>query len=275
MLCTVGLHLYAQKTVAPTPSAEPTGLDAAPTDERLMLEINDRLQQFIEDITTFSLVLRTSPVDSLVRIERNYRYLDSRWQTFYQAQQMDIATDEGLMDMVAKYQVANQTVVEEMQKLKDRAEGMEAYNHCAKLLKQEIPHYKALYKEAMALSLASKLAPKLEKLKGKEQLTFADIQTSFGKAKSALVADSASINKLKKLEEQYIKLKNISDKIQAAEYKPLLQRAKDELMGLAAITILLMFVSMVVSKLQAFKNAREASKKYGNMLNNNQQYPTI
>ncbi len=275
MLCAAGLYLNPQKAFAQTPAADATVHDAAQTDEQVMLEINERLQHFIEDITTFSLMLHISPVDSLAHMERLYRFMDSRWQTFYQAQQMDIATDEDMMNMAASYQVTNQNVIEDLQKLKERAEGMEAYHRCTKLLKQELPHYKDLYKEAIVLSLTPKLAPKLEQLKGKEQLTFADIQTSFGKAKNALVDDAASKNKLKKLEEQYIKLKNISDKIQAAEYKPLLQRFKDELMGLAAITILLMFVSMVVSRIQAFRNARKAAKKFGNMFNNNQQYPTI
>ena len=275
LLGTASFRLHAQNAPASAPAAEAPAAAVAPTDERVMQEIDERLQQFLEDITALLLVLRTSPADSLVRMEHNYQYLDSRWQTFYQAQQMDIATDEGLMDLVAKYQVANQNVMEEMQKLKGKAESVKAYNDCVALLKKQLPYYKKLYKEAMALTLVPKLAPKLEQLKGKEQLTFADIQASFEKAKEALAANPASKKQQEKLEERYVRLKNISDKIQAAEYKPLLQRAKDELMGLACIAILLMFVSMLVARLQAIKNAREAAKKYGNMLNNNRQYPTI
>jgi hypothetical protein len=46
-------------------------------------------------------------------------------------------------------------------------------------------------------------------------------------------------------------------------------------MGLACVAIIIMFFNMIVNKLQALKKARDAAKQYGDMFQNNQQYPTI
>ena len=275
LLILLGLPCHiveAQESAAGNAAGAPA---IAEPDERMMAAIEGRLQAFIDDISTLVVLVSTSPEDSLSRMERAYNYTNARWQTFYQAQQMDIATDEELMNMVAKYQITCQTVEEELEKLKARAEALKAYKTCYSLINKEAPQYKKLYKEAMALSMVQKLAPKLEQLKAKEQLKFATIQSSFEKAKAGMADNADYKQRMDKLEEQYVKLQNISAKIQAAEYKPLLVRIKDELMGLACVAIIIMFFNMVVNKLQALKKARDAAKQYGDMFQNNQQYPTI
>ena len=78
------------------------------------------------------------------------------------------------------------------------------------------------------------------------------------------------------LTEQYISLKTQSAQIQETVYKPFIERAKDYLLGMAAVAIVLMFVNAVVTKLKMLQQARENAKKYQDMLNqNNQDYPTI
>ena len=78
------------------------------------------------------------------------------------------------------------------------------------------------------------------------------------------------------IEEKYIELKNISDKIQALEYKPWLQRIKDYLYSLAAVAMILLFLNMLQAKLKALKQARENAKKLREMMDkDNNDYPTI
>ena len=107
-------------------------------------------------------------------------------------------------------------------------------------------------------------------------MLLADIEGHYGRAEAA----SQTLPQLKKrmqvLTEQYISLKTQSSQIQENVYKPLIERAKDYLLGMAAVAIVLMFVNAVVTKLKMLQQARENAKKYQDMLNqNNQDYPTI
>ena len=74
----------------------------------------------------------------------------------------------------------------------------------------------------------------------------------------------------------YIELKNLSEQIQAAEYKPLFERIKDYLFGLAAVAIVLMFINMIQAKIKAYKQVKETAKKmekYRQQTDN--EYPSI
>ena len=137
--------------------------------------------------------------------------------------------------------------------------------------------YNRLGKEAFQLSLLSKTAPLLERQKQKEQLLFATVQEKFDKAKVACQLNLVPDNRMDELENSYALLKSKSDAIQAMQYKPLLQRIKDYLMGLAAVAVLLMFVSMIRSRVKAAKEMRENMKKYNDSLKQNEKddYPTI
>ena len=79
------------------------------------------------------------------------------------------------------------------------------------------------------------------------------------------------------LNEHYYATKAMSEKIQAMEYKPLIQRIKDYLLGLACVAVILIFVNMIKTKIDAAKKAREAVKQQMELLHNNSQtnYPTI
>jgi hypothetical protein len=67
---------------------------------------------------------------------------------------------------------------------------------------------------------------------------------------------------MQKLEERYIELKALSDSIQAAEYKPFIERIKDYLLSFAAVAIILMFVNMVQAKIQAYKQLKKSTEDY-------------
>ena len=83
---------------------------------------------------------------------------------------------------------------------------------------------------------------------------------------------------MKVLEEQFVVMKSVSEKVQALEYKPLFQRVKDYIMGLAAVSIILLFISMMISKYKAYKSKLDNLKKMNEMMNKQgkgTQYPTI
>lgn len=88
-------------------------------------------------------------------------------------------------------------------------------------------------------------------------MLFAEVQNHYDIAKSLSEEFSNFLPRFQPIEEKYIELKNISEKIQALEYKPWLQRIKDYLYSLAAVAMILLFLNMLQAKLKALKQARE------------------
>ena len=116
----------------------------------------------------------------------------------------------------------------------------------------------------------------MEKLKAKEQLLFSEVQAHYDKAKAATAVIPDLSARLRIVEEQYINIKSTSEKIQAMEYKPFIQRIKDYLLGLAAVAIIIMFMNAAASRFKAWKQMRESMKKYKDMMNGqSNNYPTI
>ena len=76
---------------------------------------------------------------------------------------------------------------------------------------------------------------------------------------------------MEELEEEYIEIKGLSEKIQTAEYKPFLTRIKDYLYSFAAVAMLLMFANMVQAKIQAFQQMRKSAKEYQELLKKNEE----
>ena len=55
-----------------------------------------------------------------------------------------------------------------------------------------------------------------------------------------------------------------------------MERIKDYLYSFAAVAILLMFVNMIYSKIQAYKQMRKSAEEYKKMLQRNEnEFPTI
>ena len=71
-------------------------------------------------------------------------------------------------------------------------------------------------------------------------------------------------------------MKNTSEKIQLSVYQPFIQRVKDELISIAAIGVILMFINTIVTKIQEYKQIRESKKKMEEMMRKAKNvYPKI
>ncbi len=252
-----------------------TDQQSSAIDIQLLRELEARLQLFIDDISTLQTETSTGNTDSLVAYERRYKLIEAKWNTYYQAQQMDIAADDGLMELAANYETLSQTVSENINNIKEFAQGEIDFIKAESLINKEKATYTKMFKQAMTLTMAAKLAPKLEKLKAQEQLIMADIEEQYTKARTFAENNPDHAKRMKVLENNYLEIKSRSEKIQTAVYKPFIQRVKDKLLIAAAMAIILMFVSMVTTKLKAIKNAREMAKKFKSQFQNNQDYPTI
>jgi hypothetical protein len=266
----------------------------SPEQQALKLEIESRLSQFSDDFTQLQLVgsLTLAP-DPKLGITKNfvdvldqrmntynqrYNSLDVMWTTYTQAQQMDIANDEDLMTMVANIEALKQNVKDTLDAKTQMVKAISDFADADEFIISQVAVYKKLYKRAFKLSLLKKLAPQLEKAKARELLIFQKLQASHDAAKAATELVPSLQPRMNVLDEQFVVMKSVSEKVQALEYKPLIQRVKDYLMGLAAVAIILLFLSMIIARYKAYKDKLASLKKVNEMMSKqgkDTQYPMI
>ena len=258
------------------------------------LDIEARLSLFMDDLNQLYTVgsfrvsidgkmgvsksLVATMQQRIKHMNQTYNNLDVKWNTYYQAQQLEIAADEELMDQVAKIEELKQIVKDTLDARSTMTESLSKFVAADEFIIGHVDVYKKLYQKAFKLSLIKKTAPLLEKVKAKEQVVFTDVQTNFDEAKAACEVVPSLKPRLDVLDEQYVIIKSVSEKVQALEYKPWMTRVKDYVMGLAAVSIILMFLNGMWSKFKAYKEKAKSLKKYNEMLKNNgkeKTYPTI
>ena len=261
--------------------------------DTLHAELESRMKQYIEDLSHLALVCdmqfqftQNTPLtdtyvklidDKIKMVDENMRSLDFRWTTFSQAMQMDVVDNEELMELMTQVQLLKQTLADTITSKRQQCKALADYVKAERLLFEKDSTYNHLYRTAFQLSLIQKAAPKLEKIKAKEQELFAQLQTSYEGAKNAVTLIPALATNMEMLDDKFAKYKAMSEKIQAMEYKPFIQRIKDYLIGLACVAIIILFFNLILSKLQALKKARQAAKQYQEALDRQGGgvYPTI
>ena len=302
---TLSVSLMAQQQTVPpqkgnaaapaasaAPAEDPAELSAE--EKALKLEIESRLSQFSDDFQQLQMVGSMSlDPDAKLGINKNfvsvlegrmntynqrYNSLDVMWTTYTQAQQMDIANDEDLMTMVANIEALKKSVKDTLDAKAGMVKAVSDFVQADQFIMSQVNVYKKLYERAFKLSLLKKLAPQLEKAKAREQLVFEKLQASYNSAKAATELVPSLQPRMNVLDEQFVVMKSVSEKVQALEYKPLFQRVKDYIMGLAAVAIILLFVSMMLTKYKAYKDKVANLKKVNEMMNKqgkDNQYPMI
>ena len=298
---TLSVSLMAQQQAVPpqkgnaaatTPEENPAELSAA--EQALILEIKSRLSQFSDDFQQLQMAGSMSlDPDTKLDVNKNfvsalegrmntynqrYNSLDVMWTTYTQAQQMDIANDEDLMAMVANIEALKKSVKDTLDAKAGMVKAVSDFVKADQFIMSQVNVYKKLYKRAFKLSLLKKLAPQLEKAKAREQLVFEKLQASYNSAKAATELVPSLQPRMNVLDEQFVVMKSVSEKVQALEYKPLFQRVKDYIMGLAAVAIILLFVSMMLTKYKAYKDKVANLKKVNEIMNKqgkDTQYPMI
>lgn len=281
----LSLTLSAQ-TVAQTPEEELAA-------QEYEAEVESRILEFEEELDQLSLATNMnghateSNIESgsftrvlkqkLQIVSDRLMSINYRWTTFTQSEQAVIANSEHLMELMAQIELLKQAVADTVESQKKKCAAIDDFVAAERLIFSQDSVYKVLYKKAMSLSLVQKLTPQLEKLKAEEQAHFERIQNSYNDAKIAPELVPQLEKRAMNLNEQYFKIKTLSEKIQAMEYKPFVQRIKDYLLEIACVSVILMFFTMIGSKLKAAKKARQMFKQQAEMFKrtNGTDYPTI
>ena len=285
----IGL-LFLSHTLLAQEAETPVSTDVA----ELKAEIELRLSQFSDELNQMLVVgqmnfsvdgsvgvsqsVVNAMAERLKSLNQSYNALDVKWNTYYQAQQMDIANDEELMNKVAGLEALKQTVKDTLDSKTLSVESIIKFADADKFIISQVAVYKNLYQKAYKLSLLKKLAPQLEKVKAKEQLVFTELQTHYDQAKASCEVVPVLSKRMTVLDEQYVVMKSVSEKVQALEYKPFIQRVKDYVLGFAAVAIILMFFNMSMAKFKAYRDKVNNLGKYKKMLDNQGKgtnYPTI
>lgn len=282
-LCAIGLALLPRPVFAQDPVL----------DESIRSEIQDRLSQYLDNMQRLrDLCTARLPVspdvpssDSYLKAAENrlkgygqsLKSLEVRWNTYFPLHQYEISQDEGLMGCVEDFELMKQEASDSLEVRLQMLQSLLAFSEAQSLFARLDSTYNRLGKQAFQLSLTQKTAPLLEKEKMKEQLIFNSVQEKYDEAAEAERYNLVSAQRMEALKDSYAALKNKSEAIQAMQYKPLIQRIKDYLLGLAAVAVLLMFLNMVRARIKAAKDMRENMKKYKESLklNGKDDYPTI
>lgn len=214
----------------------------------------------------------------LTLVENALKAIDFRWNTFHQAMQMEIADNDELMSQMTEVQTQRQEVVDTLAAKRHTYQALLDFITAETLIFSQDSTYKNYYKKAVKLSMTAKLAPRLEKLKTQEQALAARLQEAYTKAQAATAVVPTLSERMAQMDEEYSNLQVVSKQIQATEYKPFFQRIKDYLLGLGCVSLFLMFLNLIWTKIQFARKQRQAMKQYQDMMRqsgNNQDYPTI
>jgi len=268
----------------------PAGPDSI---EQEKLEIQARIQQMMDQLkdiynsskmlpqTNKELNIKSSVVkamnERLRMVDKDLKSLSFRWDTYFKTIQPVIVEDEQLMETADLFQQVNQATRDTLNNQIALVQQLLIFCKAESVIPSQMTAYQDMFEKAMSLSAVAQLAPQLEKLKGEEKMNFGKLQELYTKAQEATTAMPGLKKRMNAIDQNFITLKTYSQKIQEAEYKPFIQRIKDYLLGLAAVAIVLMFVNMIVSKIQAVKKTRESLKKVKDLMNgtDDSNCPTI
>lgn len=256
-------------------------LSAAPKDasfdqQQDIQDVEIWINTYTDKLTMLSGEISLASDSRLKELEGILKQMADKFQFYCQSKQEYIAADDSLMELMARYNELQQQVVDSVNIQIKRLQLAEAFEAAEHFLSAQDTIYPKLQRRAMLLSQLEKTAPLLEKLKEREAVRFAQVEKQIQLARESITVNPSLKTRLNQLEEVYIRIQKQSAQIQAAEFKPLVQRIKDHLMEIAAVGIILMFFNMVVTKIQAAKKMRESTKKMQEMLKkNNTDYPQI
>ena len=245
-------------------------------DGMAFLEIENRMLYFYDQLNELVARIPQYTPEELDKADQQLLAIDTKWNVYYQSRQSEIAEDDSLLQIVANYQLTKQSLLDSIAGKRHFYEAQTAFTQAEAFFPTQDTLYKQLYERAFKYSLVKAMGEQLEQIKTQEQALFAEVQRQYDHAKDLAQEFARFQARFQPIEKEYLELKNTSEKIQALEFKPWLQRVKDYLYSFAAVAMILMFINMLQAKLKTLKQARENAKKLRQMLQDDQNdYPTI
>lgn len=240
-----------------------------------LAQISEDMTAFIYEIIEVEDAIATATPAEITEMQKYIQTIDVRWQAYTQIEQLDIASSRALMELLSQYKLVFITTSDSLAAQKARLDALDTYTRSLAFITQCSAKYKELNNKALRYSLVEQTAPLLADVKAQETMLFGQVNEHYKKAKEASQLSDKVKEKMPALQQEYVKIKTLSEKIQAATYIPWVQRIKDYVLTFAGIAIILIFFNFIVTKLKAIKQARDVARKYKDMLGTNDDYPTI
>lgn len=228
------------------------------TEERLTKELklfNDELKK----LQTAS--DRVKKIAEIERLEQDITHYDLNFETFLQTDGQKIQTSRSLTAKFLEMKAEREALSQSLEKKKESIGNIEAFTKAETFISAQDSVYIAMYKAARRYSMSSKTGKFLAKVKSREAILTAKVEQSYSAAFAAAESTPELKDRLAALEEEYAEMMSLSEKIQTAQYKPFIQRIKDYLMSFAAVSVILMFFSMLQTKIATAKQMRDNMKK--------------
>lgn len=240
-----------------------------------LTQISEDMTAFIDEVIDVEDAIAAATSAEITEMQKYLQSIDVRWQAYTQIEQLDIASSPALMELLAQYKLVFITTNDSLTVQKARLDAEDTYARSLAFIIQCNAKYKDLNDKALRYSLVEQTASQLADVKAQEAMLFGQVTEHYKKAEEASQLSDEVKDKMPALEQEYIRIKALSEKIQAATYIPWIQRIKDYVLTFAGIAIILIFFNFVMMKLKALKQARDIARKYKDMLGTKDDYPTI
>lgn len=228
------------------------------TEERLTGE----LKHFDKDLKKIQLAFdRAKNMSDIEKIEKDLMQYDLDFETFLQTDGPKVQTSRNLTAGVLEMKAAREAFSQSLEKKKESIVNIEVFTRAETFILAQDSVYVEMYKAARKYSMSSKAGKFLAKVKSREAILASKVEQNYSSAYAAAESTPELKERFEILEEEYAEIMSLSDKIQTAQYKPFIERIKDYLMSFAAVSVILMFFSMLQTKISTAKQMRENMKK--------------
>lgn len=238
--------------------------------------LSERIASFVDETTGLIDYVESAQQAQLESIHHFADIISTRWKGFMLLEQEVISQDDSLMVLVSYYEQSMKMLTDSIASREKTLLLHSNFVKAEKFIASQKDVYEKMYEKVELLVLTPKTAAQLEEHKTREQLLFAEIQQHYNNAREAVQRDPKLKKRMDALEENYVQIKTLSDKIQEAAYKSLFDRVKEYLLSLACVAILLMFLNIIAVRIKAMKQARKAAMDMKKMMEQqNNEIPTI
>lgn len=270
MLFATPMHCQEQPTATDNIAAAIT-----PVSPVQVAQITEDMMGYIGQVAEIQDRIPTTRRDGIADLQNMMLSIDVQWQAYTQIIQVEITESPTLMELLSEYKVVYSATNDSITAHQQRLDAADTYDQSLAFLTECKKEYDMMVSEAHKFALVPQTASQLAEVKAREALLFAQVTEHYQKALAASQQSEDVKQKMPTLQQTFIDINKQSETIKSAAYKPWIERIKDYVLTFAGVAIILIFFNFVITKIKAVKQARDMAKKYGDMLNSGNDYPTI
>lgn len=230
------------------------------------MDLYGRLSTFCEQENEVLSGIAGSSQSKLKQLDGKHRGISKRYEQWSAKNADAIAENDLLTQLSEQFATLNQSCTDSIANEGARAQMRVDYKSALQFLNSKRELYDEMIEQSKMLSAVSQTADQLKKLQAKEKMEFAQIQAKFDVAHVAAQTLPGYTSQCTQIEELFQELQAKSTTIQEAQYVPFVTRIKDYLIGLACVAMILNFLNMVKTKIDAAKQLKAGQAKMKEML---------